>query len=202
MFRSLSILPRRRRDVNAVRRALAEPAAGQDSNGMHRRHLALLGSRTGEARASVGTAPSNRHIRGMTWRRSLCGSDCPGSRTSRSVCGSGCRSGPSVNRSAGQDAATRSRLQDTAPLRLPQNLLATFLLIAMVGGMLAFRQLGCRGVPNDRLRSSSALRRICDGCRPMACRVRSPGVSRTTREGSRGADTRAPLSLRRESCLI
>ena len=57
--------------------------------------LALLGSRTGEARASVGTAPSSRHIRGMTWRRSLCGS--------------GYRSGP-VNRSAGQDAATRSRL--------------------------------------------------------------------------------------------
>lgn len=27
--------------------------------------LALLGSRTGEARASVGTAPSNRHIQGM-----------------------------------------------------------------------------------------------------------------------------------------
>ena len=40
--------------------------------------LALLGSRTGEARASVGTAPSNRHIRGMTWRRSLCGSGCAG----------------------------------------------------------------------------------------------------------------------------
>ena len=76
-------------------RALAEPAAGQDSNGMHRRHLALLGSRTGEARASVGTAPSSRHIRGTTWRRS--------------PCGSGYRSGP-VNRSAGQDAATRSRL--------------------------------------------------------------------------------------------
>lgn len=81
--------------VRFALRALAEPAAGQDSNGMHRRHLALLGSRTGEARASVGTAPSSRHIRGMTWRRSLCGS--------------GYRSGP-VNRSAGQDAATRSRL--------------------------------------------------------------------------------------------
>ena len=36
--------------------------------------------------------------------------------------------GPTVNRSAGQDAAMRSRLQDTAPFRLPQNLLATFLL--------------------------------------------------------------------------
>lgn len=72
---------------------------------MHRRHLALLGSRTGETRASVGTALSNRHIRGMIWHRSLCGS--------------GCRSGPSVNRCAGQDAA---------PSPLPQNLLATFLL--------------------------------------------------------------------------
>ena len=81
--------------VRFALRALAEPAAGQDSNGMRRRHLALLGSQTGEARASVGTAPSSRHIRGMTWRRSLCGS--------------GYRSGP-VNRSAGQDAATRSRL--------------------------------------------------------------------------------------------
>lgn len=64
--------------VRCALRALAEPAAGQDSNGMHCRHLALLGSRTGEARASVGTAPSNRHIRGMTWRRSLCGSGCAG----------------------------------------------------------------------------------------------------------------------------
>lgn len=36
--------------------------------------------------------------------------------------------GSTVNRSAGQDAAMRSRLQDTAPFRLPQNLLATFLL--------------------------------------------------------------------------
>ena len=76
--------------------------------------LALLGSQTGEARASVGNAPSNRHIQGMARRRSLCG---PGR-----------RSGPSVNRNAGQDAATRSQLQDTAPLRLPQNLLPTFLL--------------------------------------------------------------------------
>lgn len=100
--------------VRYALRALAEPAAGQDSNGMHRRHLALLGSRTGETRASVGTALSNRHIRGMIWHRSLCGS--------------GCRSGPSVNRCAGQDAATRSRLQDAAPSPLPQNLLATFLL--------------------------------------------------------------------------
>ena len=62
--------------------ALAEPAAGQDSNGMHRRHLALLGSRTGETRASVGTALSNRHIRGMIWHRSLCG----GSRYPTSRC--------------------------------------------------------------------------------------------------------------------
>ena len=56
---------------------------------------------------------ASRHIRGMTWRRSLCGS--------------GYRSGP-VNRSAGQDDAMRPRLQDTAPFLLPQNLLATFLL--------------------------------------------------------------------------
>lgn len=36
--------------------------------------------------------------------------------------------GSTVNRSAGQDAAMRSRLQDTAPFRLPQSPLATFLL--------------------------------------------------------------------------
>ena len=44
--------------------------------------LALLGSRTGEARASVGTAPSNRHIAVLVRmpkravRQSECGSGC------------------------------------------------------------------------------------------------------------------------------
>ena len=42
--------------------------------------LALLGSRTGEARASVGTAPSNRHIQGMTRLDRCAGQDAEAGR--------------------------------------------------------------------------------------------------------------------------
>lgn len=44
--------------------------------------LALLGSRTGEARASVGTAPSNRHIQGMTRLDRCAGQDAEAGRPS------------------------------------------------------------------------------------------------------------------------
>lgn len=44
--------------------------------------LALLGSRTGEARASVGTAPSNRHIQGMTRLDRYAGQDAEAGRPS------------------------------------------------------------------------------------------------------------------------
>ena len=42
--------------------------------------LALLGSRTGEARASCGTAPSNRHIQGMTRLDRCAGQDAEAGR--------------------------------------------------------------------------------------------------------------------------
>ena len=51
--------------------------------------LALLGSRTGEARASVGTAPSNRHIQGMTRLDRCAGQDAEAGRP-QTECGSGC----------------------------------------------------------------------------------------------------------------
>lgn len=51
--------------------------------------LALLGSRTGEARASVGTAPSNRHIQGMTRLDRCAGQDAEAA-VRQSECGSGC----------------------------------------------------------------------------------------------------------------
>ena len=55
--------------------------------------------------------------------------------------------GPTVNRSAGQDAATRSRLQDTAPSRLPQNLLMTFLLsLCFAESPLAFLKCSCHTI--------------------------------------------------------
>ena len=114
MFGSLS--------VRFAVRAFAEPAAGQDSNGMHRRHRAPLGSRTGGGEG----LRRNRSEQPTYPRNDMASISCAGQvarirEPINPVRGSGCRSRgvPSIGvrvrmLRCGPD------LQDTASSMLPQ----------------------------------------------------------------------------------